>query len=107
MWGIELKTQKPIETKRRNIMRIHRNSSRAAVHNLDPGPPCPRCPRCSSPPPSTVAAGQTGDDHVEEGDDAVDDCFADRADGIDDAHETGTDGVEDALDLLPDVRICF
>lgn len=65
------------------------------IHNLDSRPPCSRC---SSPPSSTVAAGEARNDHIEEGDDTVDDRFADCADSIDDAHEAGTDGVEDALD---------
>lgn len=44
-------------------------------------------------------AGQAGDDHVEDGDDAVQDGTEDGADGVDDAHQAGTDSVEDAGDL--------
>lgn len=56
----------------------------------------------SSPPlvPRAVAAGQAGDNHVEDGDDTTDDGVQDGADGIDNAHQAGADGVEDALDLV-------
>lgn len=47
-----------------------------------------------------VAAGQAGDNHVEDGDDAVDDSVQDGTDGVDNAHQAGADGAEDALDLV-------
>lgn len=47
-----------------------------------------------------VAAGQAGDDHIEDGDDTIDDGAQNGTDGVDDAHQAGANGVEDALDLM-------
>lgn len=48
---------------------------------------------------STVAAGEAGDDHIDDGDNTADDSMANRADGIDDGHETASNSAEDTLDL--------
>lgn len=46
-----------------------------------------------------VAAGQAGDDHIEDGNDAVDDGTQNGTDGVDDAHQASADSTEDASDL--------
>ncbi|KAH8695185.1 hypothetical protein BGW36DRAFT_429068 [Talaromyces proteolyticus] len=46
-----------------------------------------------------MAAGQTGDNHIEDGDDARDDGLQDCADAVDDGHQAGTDCAEDGFDL--------
>lgn len=56
-----------------------------------------RCPRPTT--PSAIAAGQAGDQNVEDADDTADDSVEDGADGVHDAHETGADGAEDIRDL--------
>jgi hypothetical protein len=45
------------------------------------------------------AAGQTGYDDVEAGDNGTDDGLQDAADAVDDGHQASSDGVEDAFDL--------
>lgn len=54
---------------------------------------------------ASTAAGETADDDVEEGDDAVDDGGAHGADGVDNGHDDIADGAEDGLDLLGSVSI--
>ena len=49
---------------------------------------------------ATTAAGETRDDDVEEGDDAVDDCGKDGADAVHDGHEDIADRAEDRFELL-------
>lgn len=58
-----------------------------------------RSSRSTMPAPGAALAGEAGDDHVEDGDDAVKDGTKDGADGIDDAHEAAANSVEDAGDL--------
>ncbi len=48
--------------------------------------------------PST-AAGQAGDDDIEDGHDAGYDGLEDRADAVNDGHEACPNGLEDRLDL--------
>lgn len=50
--------------------------------------------------PSALAAGEAGDDDVEDGDDAGDDGLQHGADAVDDGHEAGADGLEDGFDLV-------
>jgi len=52
----------------------------------------------SSPPTSATAAGEAGNDDVEECDDAIDDCSQDRADTIHNGHQDATDGSADSLE---------
>ena len=49
---------------------------------------------------STAAAGEAGDDDVEEGHDAVDDGLEDTSDTVNDRHEDGSDGLEETLNLF-------
>lgn len=56
-------------------------------------------PSPTTPAPRTSLAGQAADDHVDDGDDAVQDGTEDGADGVDDAHQASADSVEDAGDL--------
>ena len=56
-------------------------------------------PRPTTPTPRASLAGQAADDHVDDGDDAVQDGTEDGADGVDDAHQASADSVEDAGDL--------
>lgn len=57
--------------------------------------------RRSGPPAfRAVAAGEEGDNRVEDSDDAVDDGVQHGSDGVDDAHQAGADGTEGALDLV-------
>ncbi|MCJ1401647.1 hypothetical protein MMC11_004864 [Xylographa trunciseda] len=58
-----------------------------------------------SPPPATAAAGQAGDNDVEEADDGADDGLQDGADAVNDGHEARADGLEDGLDLLDGVLV--
>lgn len=48
---------------------------------------------------STAAAGQAGDDDVEEGNDAGDDGLQDGSDAIHDGHEASADGLQDGPEL--------
>ena len=48
---------------------------------------------------ASLAAGQAGDDDVEQGDNAVDDSHTHGADGVDDGHQDISDRAEDGLDL--------
>ena len=48
---------------------------------------------------ATVAAGEEGDEDVQEGDDAVDDGGQDGADSVDNGHQHTANGLEHALDL--------
>jgi hypothetical protein len=48
---------------------------------------------------ATVAAGDAGDDDVEDGDDAVDDGSQHGANAIDNSHQAVADGAEDGFEL--------
>ncbi len=48
---------------------------------------------------STTAAGQAGDDDVEERNDAGDDGLQNGTDAVNDGHEASTNGLEDGFDL--------
>jgi len=60
----------------------------------------------SSPPTSATAAGEAGNDDVEECDDAIDDCSQDRADTIHNGHQDATDGSADSLELWHVSMLC-
>lgn len=49
--------------------------------------------------PTAAATGEAGNDDVEDGDNAVDDCGKDGADAVYDGHEAGADGLKDRLNL--------
>jgi hypothetical protein len=48
---------------------------------------------------ATAAAGEAGDDDVEDGDDAVDDGGQHGPDAVDDGHQAVADGAEDGFEL--------
>jgi hypothetical protein len=58
------------------------------------------CPSCAvSPVAADAVAGEEADDHIEEGDDAVDDGHADAADAVDNGHENRANSLEAGADL--------
>ncbi len=75
-------------------------SSRSCSQALDPG-------RRSHPGATLAgaAAGEAGDDDVEDGDDAVDDGVEDAADGVDNGHEAVADGLEEGFHLRWESRL--
>ena len=50
-------------------------------------------------PPAAAAAGQAGNDNVEQGDDAVDDGRQHGADAVDNCHQAAANGLEDGFNL--------
>ena len=56
-------------------------------------------PRAASALATAVAAGEEGDEDVEEGGDAVDDGGQDAGDTVDNGHEDVADGSEQVLNL--------
>ncbi len=56
--------------------------------------------RHSCPSATRSSAGQTRDDDVEDGNDAVDDGVEHGSDGVDDGHEACSDGVADVAELF-------
>ena len=55
--------------------------------------------RPSTPTSSTAAAGQAGDNDVEQAHDCANDGLEDGSDAVNDGHEACTDGLEDGFDL--------
>jgi len=56
---------------------------------------------------ASAAAGEAGDDDVEQRDNAVDDGHEDGADGIHDGHQARADGLADGFDARDDgTHVC-
>lgn len=54
---------------------------------------------CSTTTATATATGETGNDDVENRDEAVDNGSEDLTDTVNDSHEAGTDGLEYGFDL--------